>query len=208
LLSLRPKRVVAVDIAPRMMQQAQRLIGCGGGVEWLVGDMELVSWAQEGAADLIVSNAVLHWVHDPVRILRKCHQTLALGGECVHTMMGPDTFQELKELFWQVETDMKLPPQQHHLPLASAAEWESFYHQAGFTQVKVVEYWHRVEYADCRAFLQAVQSMGESFSLAQQNLFTSYRVLLQVMQKYNLAYRSKTGVYATFHVIQCTAKKQ
>lgn len=205
---LQPRKLIAVDIAAQMIEQAQKRVQTEHEINWLVADMEAWDWAgQLDSVDLVVSNAVVHWAQDPKRVLAKSHQALRLGGQCIHTMPGPDTFQELRFLLHQVEEDMGLPLSRHHFPLRSADEWEEMYEAAGFTDVQIEEYWHRVEYEDCHAFLQAMKWMGGNCHMADGRITSSQRALREVMHKYNLAYRSKKGVYATFHLIQCTARK-
>lgn len=204
----RPAKYTAVEMGKKMIEQAQEKLKHLAPVDWIVGDIEKVNWVERQTADLVISNGMLHWLHNPLQVLKHCFQTLRSGGCSIHTMLGPDTFQELRAVFHQVQLEMGIPPHLHHHSLRSANEWEALYREAGFKKVTVVEHWYRIEYEDCRRFLQAIKGMGESFSPAKQSLFIAYRVLLKVMQKYNFSYRSKTGVYATFHIIQCTGEKE
>lgn len=202
---LKPDRLIAIDIAEKMIEHAKNHI-TSSKVEWIIGDIENQVWI-ESLVDLIVSNSVLHWVVQPNALIQQSWQRLRLGGQFVHTVMGPDTFQELRTLFRQVEWELGLNLTNQHKFLRSAEEWKEIYTQAGFSDVEIVENWQRVEFTDCRDFFETIQGMGAIDLSSKQGLLTTYQVLSRVMQKYNYAYRTKKGVYATFHTILCSAKK-
>jgi malonyl-CoA O-methyltransferase len=52
-----------------------------------------------GAAGLIWSNLMLHWLPDPLAGLREIQRTLATGGLLMFSTFGPDTLKELRACF-------------------------------------------------------------------------------------------------------------
>ncbi len=68
-------RVIGVDSSPEMLAAAAR---AGAGVEFVLGDVR--RWAPDGPVDLVVSNAVLHWVPDHHRLMERWAGWLPAGG--------------------------------------------------------------------------------------------------------------------------------
>jgi trans-aconitate 2-methyltransferase len=68
-------RVIGVDSSPEMLAVAAR---AASGVEFALGDVR--EWAPDGPVDLVVSNAVLHWVPDHDRLLAAWAGWLRPGG--------------------------------------------------------------------------------------------------------------------------------
>ncbi|MDR0379950.1 MAG: methyltransferase domain-containing protein [Candidatus Accumulibacter sp.] len=52
-----------------------------------------------GAAGLLWSNLMLHWLPDPLAGLREMHRTLESGGLLMFSAFGPDTLKELRTCF-------------------------------------------------------------------------------------------------------------
>ncbi|TFV66301.1 trans-aconitate 2-methyltransferase [Blastococcus sp. CT_GayMR20] len=68
-------RVIGVDSSPEMLAAAER---AAAGVEFVVGDVR--DWAPDGPVDLVVSNAVLHWIPGHDRLLAGWAGWLRPGG--------------------------------------------------------------------------------------------------------------------------------
>lgn len=52
-----------------------------------------------GAAGLVWSNLLLHWLDDPVPALAEMHRVLEVGGLLMFSALGPDTLKELRSVF-------------------------------------------------------------------------------------------------------------
>jgi trans-aconitate 2-methyltransferase len=68
-------RVIGVDSSPEMLAAAER---AAPGVEFVLGDVR--EWAPDGPVDVLVSNAVLHWVPGHDRLLAEWADRLRPGG--------------------------------------------------------------------------------------------------------------------------------
>jgi len=208
LLKQYPKaEVVAIDWSENMVRLAAQTLPPSDRVLFLVGDVEKTDFGQYAPFDLIVSNGTLHWLESPRLSLRRWMELLKGGGWVYATMYGPETFQELRQLYQSVEKGMGISSHEHFLHLRSATGWEELFQEANGTDVTTREVWIRTEFPDCRAFLQSVKAMGDSYSASPHNLVLQRRLLLEVMRKYNLAYRARKGIYATYHLIELKAKK-
>jgi malonyl-CoA O-methyltransferase len=71
----------------------------------LAGDIEYLPLPNT-SFDLVAANAVLHWLHNPGRLLQTLQRTLKPGGWLACTAFGPETCREL--LPW-IETPLAYP---------------------------------------------------------------------------------------------------
>jgi trans-aconitate 2-methyltransferase len=67
-------RITGLDNSPDMLQQARRIAG----IEWIEGDVG--TWKAASPADLVYSNAVLHWIDGHQRLFPHLLQQVARGG--------------------------------------------------------------------------------------------------------------------------------
>lgn len=70
-------RVIGVDSSPEMLAAAAQ-VAVPGRVEFVLGDVR--TWEPEGPVDVVVSNAVLHWVTDHAQLMARWAGRLAAGG--------------------------------------------------------------------------------------------------------------------------------
>lgn len=54
---------------------------------------------EDGAAQLVWANMVLHWVADPAGLMARWHRALAVDGFLMCSAFGPDTLLELRSLY-------------------------------------------------------------------------------------------------------------
>lgn len=67
-------RVVGVDNSPEMLSKASAIPG----IAWLAGDV--ATWSAPHPADLVFSNAVLHWIPDHARLVPHLLRQVRPGG--------------------------------------------------------------------------------------------------------------------------------
>lgn len=85
-------RVTAVDIAPGMIELAERKLGKRN-VKFLCADVEEMSFEEN--FDLIASNASFQWFNDTPLTLEKLYSALADNGALCFSTFGSLTFSEL-----------------------------------------------------------------------------------------------------------------
>ncbi|MDN4594266.1 malonyl-ACP O-methyltransferase BioC [Polycladomyces subterraneus] len=198
--------ITAVDLAENMVKAARDRLGHEATVHFLIGDAETMEWDE--TFDLIISNATVQWFGAPEHSFRALIDHLQPGGWIVFSTFGPDTFQELHQQFREVERALRLPSGMHGLRLRRPEEWERILRYAGLTDVGSMVRWHRLEYPDCYAFLQSIKQTGASYSASSAAPLSVQRSLLhEVVRRYNQVYRSKYGVYATYHLVQVWGRK-
>lgn len=96
-------QIVALDIAHSMLSIAKTKQMEPN--QWLMlnADMHQMPFPAE-QFDLIFSNQVLHWSPALPTLLQEWQRVLRPGGCLLFSTLGPDTFQELKQAFQQVDT--------------------------------------------------------------------------------------------------------
>jgi malonyl-CoA O-methyltransferase len=198
--------ITAVDLAENMVQAARDRLGQTATIRFSIGDAETMEWDE--TFDLIVSNATVQWFDTPEYSFCTLTKHLLPGGWVLFSTFGPDTFLELHQQFEEVERDLRLPSGMHGLRLRGPEEWERILRQAGLQDVGSLDCRHRLEYPDCYAFLQSIKQTGASYSASSVvSLSAQRRLLREVVRRYNRAYRSKDGVYATYQLVQVWGRK-
>ena len=102
-------RVIALDLACTMLQQARKR----SGASWwrsllqpqpaaLCADIEHLPLAA-GSVNLVWSNLALQWMNEPERAFAEFHRVLAPGGLLMFSTFGPDTLKELRAAYSGVD---------------------------------------------------------------------------------------------------------
>ena len=91
----RGTRIVALDIAEGMLQQARRRSGWWRRPRFICGDIERLPLA-DACADLVVSNLTLQWCNNLDGTFAEFLRVLRPGGALLFTTFGPDTLRELR----------------------------------------------------------------------------------------------------------------
>lgn len=97
----RGSAVVALDFSLPMLQQARRARGwrerAFGGPRPLVvcADFERLPLAPHSVG-MVWSNLALHWVAEPLEVVREFQRVLEPGGLLMFSTLGPDTLKELR----------------------------------------------------------------------------------------------------------------
>ena len=91
----RGSRVVALDLAERMLGQAARRQGLLRRFQRVCADAAALPF-RAASVDLVFCNLALHWCDDPDRVFAECRRVLRPGGLFTFTTYGPDTLVELR----------------------------------------------------------------------------------------------------------------
>lgn len=94
--------IVALDIAHAMLLIAKTKQTETHPLHVVNADMHHMPFAT-GQFDLIFSNQVLHWSHSLPTVLKEWQRILRPGGCVLFSTLGPDTFQEIRQAFQQVD---------------------------------------------------------------------------------------------------------
>ena len=88
--------VVALDLAPAMLVEADRRQSWLRRFHRVAADAHRLP-IKDGSAQLVFSNLMLEWCHDPDAVFQEIRRVLQPGGLLTFATLGPDTLRELRE---------------------------------------------------------------------------------------------------------------
>ncbi|MCG7199030.1 malonyl-ACP O-methyltransferase BioC [Marinobacter pelagius] len=91
-------RVVGVDLSPGMIEKART--ASPDRIQWLTADAESLPFAA-GSFDLVFSNLMIQWCHDPQSVLSQCRRLVTPNGRLAISTLLDGTLSELKQA-WEV----------------------------------------------------------------------------------------------------------
>jgi malonyl-CoA O-methyltransferase len=91
----RSARVIAVDLSPAMLGAAQRQQSWWRRFECVAADAHRLPF-KDASVDMVFSNLMLQWCHDPDAVFREIRRVLKPQGLLHFTTLGPDTLKELR----------------------------------------------------------------------------------------------------------------
>jgi trans-aconitate 2-methyltransferase len=128
-------RVIAVDAAPSMVEQARELLPAD--VE--VRRADLLELTLEEPVDAILSTATFHWIGDHDRLFANLRKALKPGGRLVAQCGGHGNVAEVKQAGFDVAAEPRFAPYfedwRTDWTFATPEETERRLHAAGFTDV-------------------------------------------------------------------------
>lgn len=203
-------RLTVVDFSENMVRWARRgLEGChGSSIRFVVADAETMEW-EEGRYDLVASNATIHWFNQPSQTLSRLVRALTDGGFFVASTFGPDTWQELQELYAEeISGEDDLFSEWDPDCMRSVSEWEEILLHTGLYRPQSMVCWHRKTYRDCHHFLKTIQHLGGSCVFGQKRFWEMEEPpVIRMMERYDRAYRQDGDVYATYQLVQFFGRK-
>lgn len=88
--------IIAVDLAPRMLVEADRRQSWLRRFHRVVADAHRLP-IKDNSTQLVFSNLMLEWCHDPDAVFQEIRRVLQPGGLLTFATLGPDTLRELRE---------------------------------------------------------------------------------------------------------------
>jgi len=119
-----------------------------GGTEVLLGG--------EWQADLIWSNLTLHHESDPSEVFKTWLKHLKPGGVVLFSCLGPDTLQEIRQLYRQ----KKWPPPMH--PMTDLHDWGDMLVQCGFSEPVMDMERLTLQYREIDTLLAELRTLGRN----------------------------------------------
>lgn len=192
------EELLLADLAQPMVLLAQQKLPAATG---LVADAEALPLG-EASLGGIVSSLAFQWCHDLRRVAREAYRVLQSGGELVFSTLGPDTLQELKQA-WQ-NIDSYTHVNHFHSPESVCTALAA----AGFTQVELRRYALVARYDELMPLLRELKGIGaHNINPGSRPGLTGVRQLRQLEAAYQ-GFRDTDGeLPATYDVLLVRAKK-
>ena len=160
-------QILGIDSAEAMVRAARapasrlaslnqflsKLLPSKTGIDLLCGDFADLPLAQS-SVDLVWSNLALHWHPQPDRVFAEWRRVLRVDGLLMFSCFGPDTFQELKTAF----ADVDLAP--HALPFVDMHDFGDQLVSAGFSTPVLDMEKITLTYETAQALLDDVRGWG------------------------------------------------
>lgn len=168
----------------------------------VVADEELLPFAAQ-SFDLIVSNAVLHWVNDLPGTLMQIRHILKQEGLFLAAMLGGRTLQELRHCLLDAELVVTGGISPRLSPTISLQDASGLLQRAGFQLPVADSETITMTYPDAFALMRDLRGMGEGNAHLQRLRHPTRRAVFEkTAQLYGERYPIKDGgIFATFEVI-------
>ncbi|MBX3702218.1 MAG: malonyl-ACP O-methyltransferase BioC [Steroidobacteraceae bacterium] len=153
-------RVIAVDAAPGMLQQAARH-DAAGGCERLCADARALPLPDAGV-DLVFSNLMLQWCDDLDAVFAEVARILRPRGLFTFTTLGPDTLVELREA-WRAADG-----QDHVIPFTDMHDIGDGLVRAGLVEPVLDVLRYTLTYPDLRALMGDLRATGAQNAIADR----------------------------------------
>ncbi len=95
-------RVISVDIAHRMLKKARVKKSWLSRPAFIQASADALPFANE-SVDLIFANQLLPWISDPAAVFSEIARVLTKGGVFAFATLGPDSLQEIRRAWRQVD---------------------------------------------------------------------------------------------------------
>lgn len=202
-LSFSHAEIVAIDIAPGMIQIAQKR--CHHlPVKFLCMDAE--NLGGENSFDLIVSNATFQWIEDLPSFLHKLHALLKEGGELVFSLFLSNTLRSLRTTYEKVANLLYGEKK----TISTIALWtkekikNSLYHAFGTKPSVFQTQLYTPTYPDFRSLIHAISRVGASGQFGE---CASPRFIKMLQHIYEKKHKNPDGLYAEYEVLYARIRR-
>lgn len=192
-------RVTALDIAPGMLQQAQKKLT--GDIRWVCGDAEQLPFAREKFSG-VVSNLTIQWSENLPSLFNDLHKSLQRDGWLLFSTLGPDTLKELRAAWREVDGYT------HVNQFVSAEFLRAAVSEAGlqvemFREEEIVP-----RYSHLNSLMRELKSLGAHNVNRSRNHGLTGRHYLNALNEAYEKYRGADGqLPATYQVFYLLARK-
>ena len=190
--------VIALDIALPMLQVTQTKLAGAPNVSYVCADAEQLPLAGQ-IADAVFSNLALQWCVNLETVFTDIKRALKADGKLIFSTFGPQTLQELKAAWAEVDD------YNHVNDFYSEQQLADFLQLAGYTEIAVETTVYTSSYGSVFALMKELKHIGAHNVIAGRNKNITTRTQMQRMIAAYEPYRSGDQVTATYEVIMVKA---
>ena len=188
-------RVLAIDIALGMLQQAKRRQTLLRRFDRVAADAAGLP-LQDASADMVFSSLMLQWCNDPDQVLRECRRVLRPGGVLHFSTLGPDTLIELRKS-WQAAD----PAHAHVSRFIDMHDLGDALGRAGFAEPVLDVERYTLTYDDARDLMRDLKAIGAHNATAgRARGLTGKQTLARMLAAYE-GFRRDGKLPATYEVV-------
>jgi len=151
----RGAEVIALDLAPGMLAQAERQQAWLRRFDPVIADAHRLP-LKDASVELVFSNLMLEWCHDPDAVFQEIRRVLKPGGLLTFTTLGPDTLRELRD-GWR-----KIDPHTHVHRFIDMHDLGDALMRAGLAEPVMDTERLTVTYADVDALMRELAASGST----------------------------------------------
>jgi len=191
--------VLAVDIALGMLEATRSKLAAYNTVAYICADAEFLPIAAN-SLDALMSNLALQWCRNLTAVFSEFNRSLKPGGQLIFSTFGPQTLQELKAAWAEVDH------YNHVNEFYEAAQIELFLQQAGFKEIQISCKSYVSQYDSVLALMRELKAIGAQNVIGERNKAITTQTQLQNMIEAYEIQRLEGMIPATFECVFVNAK--
>lgn len=187
-------RVLALDIAQPMLQQARRRGRWLRRIPCLCARTEAIPLA-DASLDMLISNAMLQWCAQPQQVFAEWLRVLRPGGLLLFTSFGPQTLEELAAAWVQVDS---LPHVHEFLDMQLLGDALM---GGGWENPVLDRDLYGFHYPDLRRLMQDIKALGAGNALAGRRRGLTGKGRIQALAQVYEQLREPAGLPLSYEVL-------
>jgi len=190
--------VVALDIALPMLQVTRTKLADAPNIGYLCADAEQLPLSGQ-IVDGVFSNLALQWCVNLEAVFTDIKRVLKPGGRLVFSTFGPQTLQELKSAWAEVDS------YNHVNEFYSGQQLTRFLRLAGYAEIKIETKQYIANYGSVLELMKELKQIGAHNVMAGRNKSVTTKTQMQRMIAAYEESLSDGRIAATFEVIMVSA---
>lgn len=193
------REILALDIALPMLQKARGKFDSLSELKYICADAECLPLA-EGSVDRVFSNLVLQWCRDLETVFKEIRRVLKTTGKLAFSTFGPQTLNELKQAWSQVDgyTHVNHFYSEHQIIEAMR--------KAGFKKIRTKKHLTVSGYRNVLELMKELKGIGAHNATSGRNRGLTGKTRLQSMSSAYERFGKEGGLPATFEIFYLVAE--
>jgi len=191
--------LIALDIALPMLQVTRTKLTKASNINYLCADAEQLPLIGQ-IVDGVFSNLALQWCVNLEAVFTDIKRVLKPGGRLVFSTFGPQTLQELKSAWAEVDI------YNHVNEFYSGQQLTRFLRLAGYTEIKIEIKQYIANYGSVLELMKELKQIGAHNVIAGRNKSVTTKTQMQRMIAAYEKHQAGDQIAATFEVIMVSAR--